>query len=87
MTDTVLSETIAVIARHTDLPAEKIGPDTELDELEIHSLELTEIIMELEETYDVSIDLNTVDAWDSFKTIADVVKAVEAEAKQRGVAE
>lgn len=72
MTDTLLSETIALIASYSELDAKEIGPETELDELGIHSLELTEIIMELEEKYDVDIDINTVEAWSSLRTIKDV---------------
>ncbi|HET7411127.1 MAG TPA: acyl carrier protein [Pararhizobium sp.] len=76
MSETLLSETIALIAGHSELDAKDIGPDTELDELGIHSLELTEIIMELEEKYDVEIDLNTVEAWSSLRTVRDVVDKV-----------
>lgn len=76
MTDTLLSETIALIAGYSELDAKEIGPETELDELGIHSLELTEIIMELEEKYDVDIDINTVEAWSSLRTIKDVADKV-----------
>lgn len=76
MNETLLDETIAVIARHCDMDAARISPETEIEELGIHSLELTEILMELEERYDVEIDLNTVEAWSSLKTIRDVVDRV-----------
>lgn len=76
MSDTLLSDTIALIAGYSELDANEIGPDTELDELGIHSLELTEIIMELEEKYDVDIDINTVEAWSSLRTIRDVADKV-----------
>jgi len=76
MSDKMLSDTIALIAGYSELDAGEIGPDTELDELGIHSLELTEIIMELEEKYDVDIDINTVEAWSSLKTIKDVADKV-----------
>ena len=36
----------------------EISLDTELDELGIHSLELTEIVFDLEEAYGIEIDLN-----------------------------
>lgn len=78
MSETLLDETIAVIARHCEIDAGEISPDTEIEELGLHSLELTEILMELEERYDVDIDLNTVEAWSSLKTIRDVVDKVSA---------
>lgn len=76
MSDKLLSDTIALIAGYSELDASEIGPETELDELGIHSLELTEIIMELEEKYDVDIDINTVEAWSSLRTIKDVADKV-----------
>jgi nodulation protein F len=76
MIDTMLSDTIALIAGYSELDANEIGPETELDELGIHSLELTEIIMELEEKYDVDIDISTVEAWSSLRTIQDVANKV-----------
>ena len=76
MADTMLSDTIAMIAQFSDLTADQISKETELDELGIHSLELTEIIMEMEEKHDVHIDLNTVEAWDSLTTVGDLATRV-----------
>jgi nodulation protein F len=87
MIDTMLSDTIALIAGYSELDASEIGPETELDELGIHSLELTEIIMELEEKYDVDIDINTVEAWSSLKTIQDVANKVGGIIKARASSE
>ena len=47
----------------------EIGPDTELTSLGIHSLELTEIIFDLEEAYGIEIEMNTVEAWSNLKTV------------------
>lgn len=87
MTDTLLSETITLIAGYSELDAKEIGPETELDELGIHSLELTEIIMELEEKYDVDIDINTVEAWSSLRTIKDVADKVSGIIAARAASE
>ena len=51
---------------------------TELGELGIHSLELTEIVFDIEEAYGVEIEMNTVDAWSSLKNVGDMVEAVRA---------
>ena len=52
--------------------------DTELTSLGIHSLELTEIIFDLEEAYGIEIEMNTVEAWSKLKNVHDMVEAVRA---------
>ena len=56
----------------------EITLDTDLDELGIHSLELTEIVFDLEEAYDIDIDMNTVEAWNKLKNVGDIVEATRA---------
>ena len=55
--------------------ATKSRIDTELDELGIHSLELTEIVFDLEEAYGIEIEMNTVEAWSKLKNVGDIVEA------------
>ena len=40
-------------------------------------LELTEVVMDLEDHYGIQIDLNAAEAWDSLKTVGDVVDTIE----------
>jgi nodulation protein F len=56
----------------------EVGLDTDLTELGIHSLELTEIVFDLEETYGIEIDMNTVEAWSNLKTVGDIVESTRA---------
>lgn len=53
---------------------EKITSDTTLDSLGVNSLELVEIIMTIEEEYDIAIDIDTVSAADSIKTVGDLLE-------------
>ena len=76
MADQLAAEIIAKIKAHADPEIGEIGPDTELTALGIHPLELTEIIFDLEEAYDIEIEMNTVDAWSNLKTVQDMVEAV-----------
>ena len=76
MADKLAEEIISKIKTHADPEIGEIGPDTELTALGIHSLELTEIIFDLEEAYDIEIEMNTVDAWSNLKTVQDMVEAV-----------
>jgi len=74
----IVAEVIEVICEvHPDLDASSLSKDTEFETLSLSSLELTEVIMEMEDRHDVELDLNTVDAAQSLKTIGDIVKLLE----------
>jgi nodulation protein F len=78
MTTSVLDKTIEIIAAKTGIDADSIKPDTELSTLDIESLDLAEIIFDLEDEYDVEIDMNAASAWDNLKTISDIAASVSA---------
>lgn len=67
---------IALFAEHADKSGEPITVDTPLESLGIHSLELTEIVMDIEDKYGIEIDLSTVDSWTSFSKVGDLVDVV-----------
>jgi nodulation protein F len=77
MADQLATEIIDKIKAHAE-PGKQIDLQTELDELGIHSLELTEIVFDLEESYGIEIDLNTVEAWSSLKTVGNIVDSTRA---------
>ncbi|MFN4271735.1 MAG: acyl carrier protein [Aliihoeflea sp.] len=76
MADKLAEEIINKIKAHADPAAGEITLDTELDALGIHSLELTEIIFDIEDEFDIEVDMNTSDAWDSLNSVNDIVTAV-----------
>lgn len=65
-----------LIAEKTETPIEQITMDTALEDIEIESLDLIEIIMEVEEIYDIEIDMNAVEAWDKMNNVGDLVRTV-----------
>lgn len=77
MSDTVEASITALIAEAAESDPAKISRDTELSELEIDSLALTEIVMEVEDQHDIEIDLNTAEAWETLKTVGDLVDMVK----------
>ena len=79
----VAARTIQVIAKEIDIDAAKLTRDTQLDELGVNSLQLTEIVMELEDTFDVEIEQNAAEAWAALKTVGDIVDAIEALVKAK----
>ncbi|MGJ8569069.1 MAG: acyl carrier protein [Hoeflea sp.] len=68
---------IGRIASAGEIDAGEISRNTELAELEIDSLVLTEIVMDIEDEHDIEIDLNTAEAWESLKTVGDIVDVVK----------
>ena len=58
------------------MSAAEITRDTELEEIGVTSLELTEIVMDLEDLYGIDFDLNAAEAWDALKNVGDVVDAI-----------
>jgi nodulation protein F len=78
MADQLATDIIAKIKAHAEPGGEEITTNTELTSLGIHSLELTEIIFDLEEEYGIEIEMNTVDAWSNLKNVGDMVEAVRA---------
>jgi len=77
MSDDIEKSTIALIASAGEIEVSEITRDTELAELEIDSLVLTEIVMDIEDQHDIEIDLNTAEAWESLKTVGDIVDTVK----------
>jgi nodulation protein F len=77
-TDTLKTDIIRHIAEYSDANADDITGSSMVDDLGIHSLELAELVMELEEKYDIEIETDSVESWNSLKTVDDIVAAVRA---------
>ena len=76
MTIDVATRTIHVIASQLSLDPGMVTRATRLDELGVNSLQLVEIIMELEEIFNIEIDQNAAEASDSLKEVGDIIDAV-----------
>jgi nodulation protein F len=76
MSEKLAKSIISKIEAHASPDVGEISLDTELTELGIHSLELTEIIFDLEDEFGIEVDMNTSDAWNSLNNVGDIVEAV-----------
>ncbi len=74
--DQLAEDVIQKIKVHADPEVGEITVATELNELGIHSLELTEIIFDLEEAYGIEIEMNTAEAWSKLTNVGDIIEAV-----------
>lgn len=72
----VLKELKEIIVEIKDIPEEDITPESNFaDDLEADSLDIVEMLMLLEEKYDIQIPEETAE---KLKTVQDVVQYVEA---------
>lgn len=76
MTDKVFTETVRIIAAKAEVDPASITAETELETLDIQSLDLAEVIFELEDAFDIEIEMNAASAFDSLKTVGDVCDSV-----------
>ena len=69
--DDVLRE---IIAKQAHLDPSVITPESVLSELGVTSLDLVELIMTIEDKYDVTIPVDAVEAWNGYKTVANLIE-------------
>jgi acyl carrier protein len=63
-----------VIAKQAHLNPSLITPESVLSELGVTSLDLVEIVMTIEDEYDVTIPVDAVEAWNAYKTVANLIE-------------
>ena len=62
-----------VIAKAAHLDLSSVTPDSALSQLGVTSLDLVEIIMTIEDEYDITIPVDAAEAWNNYKTVADLI--------------
>ena len=67
---------VAIISDKMDIDADQIKMDSTFETLKLDSLDMVEVIMDLEEEFDVSIE-----ASEDMKTVGDLVKYIEENQK------
>jgi acyl carrier protein len=62
-----------LIAKQVQLDPSMVTPDSALSELGLTSLDLVEVIVTIEDEYDVTIPVDAAEAWNNYKTVADLI--------------
>ena len=62
-----------VIAKAAHLDLSSVTPNSALSQLGVTSLDLVEIIMTIEDEYDITIPVDAAEAWNNYKTVADLI--------------
>ncbi len=68
----IFEKIAAIISEKMDIDVADIKEDSSFESLKIDSLDMVEIVMDIEEEFDVSVE----DA-ENLKTVADLVKFIE----------
>lgn len=75
MTESDISQQVReVIANESRIDIEKLTPEATLEDLEIESIDMVEILMGIEEKFDIYVPMN--DQMANNKCIADVIREV-----------
>jgi len=68
-----------IIASEMKVPIERLNADTRLEDLGVESIDIIEIVFEIEQKFDIEIPLNANENMaEEFKTVGAVAKAVES---------
>jgi nodulation protein F len=78
MSDVVEARTMEVIAAQLNVKAETLTRESQLDELGVNSLQLTEIVMELEDEFNINIDINAAEAWEKYQNVGAIIDAIKS---------
>lgn len=80
VSDQLVEEVIATIRKHagaaTSADCEEITVATELTSLGLDSLDLADLLWDLEEANNVEIHMNIADAWSNLHTVGDLVESL-----------
>lgn len=69
---TTLEKTISILAEYKGIDASSIKPESTFQDIELDSLDIAELVMNLEDEFGVTIELN-----DDVKYVQDLVKSID----------
>ena len=76
MTDPRADEILAIVARETGVPRDKLVPEAELATLDIPSLDMVQAIFAIEEHFQIDIPVVSDQTGGEFETVGDLVAHV-----------
>ena len=76
MTDPRADEILAIVAKESGVPRDKLVPEAELATLDIPSLDMVQAIFAIEEHFQIDIPVVSDQTGGEFKTVGDLVAHV-----------
>lgn len=83
MSADVESGIFEILQKEGSVPAEKLSRSATLEDLELESLDVVEILFAIEEKFDIEIPLNAQEILERFKTVGDIIDSVSDYLKER----
>lgn len=80
----VAPKIIEILRKHMKEPEKEITMETQLEDLEIESLDLAMIVFDIEDSFQIEIPYNANEEVEDFKTVGTVVERVQALVEARG---
>jgi acyl carrier protein len=74
---TALERLQALLAREFELPVERLQPGARLEELDIDSLRMIEILFSVEETFSITIATEQSELKERLKTLGDLAAYID----------
>jgi len=75
----VLNEVRHIISKHTPVGVEALTPETRLDEIGVESVDLVEIVFEIEEQFKIEVPYNAnTESRLEFTTVGQIAEGVQA---------
>ena len=71
-----LEKVQGIISEQVNVPAEEIKADSSIEQLKIDSLDMVEIIMRIEEEFDITVDENI-----KVQTVSDLISYIDGAKK------
>ena len=78
------SDIFEIIAEKAAVERKEVVSGAKLEDLEIESLDIVEIVFAIEEKFDVHVPFNANDQELAFETVSDVVEAVQTLIEEAG---
>ncbi|QAT49355.1 acyl carrier protein [Caproiciproducens sp. NJN-50] len=68
----VFEKVAQILAEHKEIDVSAVKPESTLEELGLDSLDTVDLIMQFEDEFDVSLEMD-----EKLKTVGDIVKLIE----------
>ena len=82
--DPITHDLLDIIRKHTKSTGADWNAATTLEDVGIDSFDLVELIFEIEDKYDISVNFNANRTVDDFATVADVARVIQENLDKKG---
>jgi nodulation protein F len=83
MTNELSDRVIRIIATQLRVEPGKVTRETHLDDLGVDSLQLVEIISELEDEFGIEVEMNAAQSWDALRDVGSLIDQIDKLAAAR----